>query len=155
MYITFIEYSELYSDLTEQEFNNYEYEAERIAEIETTGVDGFSKLQNAMPTDERNLKAIKRLLIGLTHEVALMEKARSAGGYVDKSDGTIQGRTISRVSSGSESIHYSVTSTIYELSASDIELRNRYLISYAVERLRGVCDKNGVNMLYMGVYPCI
>lgn len=155
MYITFEEYSELYSDITAEEFNIYAYDAERIAEKECTGVDGFNKLRNAMPEEDPDLKAIKRAIIGLTHEVAQMEKAKKAGGYIERADGTVQGKTLSSVSSGSESMSFGVTATVYELSASDLELRTRYLSTYAVEKLRGIYDKNGVNVLYMGVYPCI
>lgn len=155
MYITFDEYTTLYADMTAQEFNLYAYDACRLADYYTTGVDGFLKLQNAMPEDERNLTAIKRCIIGLTHEIYLLEKAKQNAGTQERGDGTVMGKNIASVSSGSESISYSVQSTVYELATADIELHNRYLEAYATDRLRGVYDKYGVNVLYMGVYPCI
>lgn len=151
MYITFAEYQALYNDLEETQFNIYAYEASRLVDIYTSGVDGVLKLKDYMPTEDYDVKAIKHCTAKITHELYMFDKAKNASGYVEREDGTIMGKTVSRVSSGSESVHYEITKSVYETSNETD--KSMYLRQIIDGNLRNVCDKNGVNVLYMGRYP--
>lgn len=153
MYITFEEYTNLYNDITEQEFNNLEYEASRLVDVYTSGVDGVLKLREYMPVDEYDVTAIKRCVAKLIHEMSMFDKAKNASGYMEREDGSIMGKTVKSVSSGSESISYEITASVYEKASSDESVKSVYLKNVICEYLRGVCDLNGVNVLYMGAYP--
>lgn len=58
-YIDFSDYLWIYSDseITPGEFSRYAWEASRLIDIQTTGVDGVKK---PTPTDEDDLECVKR-----------------------------------------------------------------------------------------------
>lgn len=155
-YITFEEFSEVYPGaVTESDFANLEWEARRIVDGHTTGVDNVRKLRVAFPTDEDDAEAVKRCmckLIKLMHDIEAAEKIR---GLVQRGDGMAIGGVISSVSSGSESISYSTNGTAVDMAAGDITARNKLLSQTVRQALSGVRDANGVSLLYMGRYPYV
>ena len=156
-YVTLEYFNTVCSDaLAEEVFNNLEWEARRIVDAHTTGIDNVRKLRNAFPTDEDDAEAVKRCmcrLIKLMNDIAEAEKKRGA---VQRCDGTVTTGPVSSVSSGSESISYAAASdTAIDAAVSDISARNRLFSQTVCEYLSGVCDANGVNLLYMGVYPYV
>lgn len=58
MYITFEEYSEIYDPMEERTFTTLEFDAGRVMDLHTTGIDNVKKLQKFLPTDEYNLQAV-------------------------------------------------------------------------------------------------
>ena len=61
---------------------------------------------------------------------------------------------ISSVSAGNESISYSVgNATMIDKALSDPTVKEKLFRDTIREGLSGVTDANGVNLLYMGVYP--
>ena len=161
-YIDYEYYSEMYDDpeITEKEFNRYVYDVDKRLDSLTTGIDNVKKLKVAFPVDEDNAEAIKRCIVAmidLTHRIKKAERAVDAArGYIVKSDGSMQGKIISSVSSGNESITYSSGTesvSIIDKALADKKMQYQLYRDMAVEYLSGVTDANGVNLLYMGRYP--
>lgn len=166
MYITFEEYLELYNDFTEscnamdeQIFNRLAFDACRVMDIHTTGIDNVKKLQKYFPTDEYNARAVKHCaakMVNLLDEIRKAEvSAAMARGYT-KTDQGLQRRIISRVEAGNEAISFSetkATNTSVDLAVADKKVRNKLLADIVWEFLSGVEDANGVSLLYMGRYP--
>lgn len=156
-YITQADYINLYSDdLTEAEFNRFSYSAKRLMQDMTTGVDGFVKLTEATPTDEDVLEALKYCTADLIHTMFRIEALEKAGEMLKQSDGTMTPAVISSKSAGTESISYSTNSTS-ALNAAVSSLKERTEMFGGIVRkyLSGLKDANGVNLLYMGVYPYV
>lgn len=164
-YIDYEYYSEMYDDpeITEKEFNRYVYDVDKRLDSLTTGIDNVKKLKVAFPVDEDNAEAIKRCIVAmidLTHRIKKAERAVDAArGYIVKSDGSMQGKIISSVSSGNESITYASadksTTSIIDKALSDKKMQNQLYRDMVIEYLSGVTDANGVNLLYMGQYPIV
>lgn len=162
-YVTYQEYTAVYGDkaIKEADFNRLLWDATRLMDANTTGIDGYKKLKNAFPTDADDAETVKRCIykiITILHLVEDVEtSATNSHGYVTKEDGTVVGKVVSSVSSGSESISYasgsSANETVYEKAAVDLDFRNTLLINAVREFLSGIRDANGVNLLYMGRYP--
>lgn len=161
MYVDYEYYTRLYGAdaIKEAEFNRLSWDACKKVDYHTTGIDGVKKLKHFFPVDEDDAEAVKRCvcrLIDVMNQISLEEKTEmDALGYVKKEDGTFQGKVISSVSSGSESIHYSVgkASTQVGKAVSDRNEREKLYMDIIKEYLSGVSDSNGVNLLYMGTYP--
>lgn len=159
-YVDIEAYKELYGEIDEKNFNRLLWEASRILDSETTGVDGYRKLKYAFPTDEEDSEAVKRCLcviINTMHRVELAEAA-AQNLFVEREDGTVVGKVVASVSSGSESISYSTNTSagtvLDKIVSGALEAVNVYrgtIRSY----LSGVVDANGVNLLYGGVYPVL
>lgn len=162
-YVTLKEYSEIYNDgAQEAEFNRLLWEAARIMDNATTGVDNYRKLRNAFPTDEYDAETVRRCACNLINTMKQIEQAeksaQSAQGFVEREDGTVVNKVISSVSSGSESISYATGSsaggsTTINKAVSDRAERDAMYMGIIQEYLSGVSDANGVNLLYMGRYP--
>lgn len=149
MYIDFSEYSAVYSDLSEKDFAFLCFKACLELDKQTKGVDGYSKLDNAFPEDEKAAQAVKYCAIELVHLMHSFDNADNAIGYEETEEGKYIGKQITSVSSGSESISYSAGNNVSNSSAD-----RRYLINSLVRQyLDGIVDKNGVNLLFMGAYP--
>lgn len=161
MYVDYEFYSSLYGGETVKEavFNRLSWDACKKVDYYTTGVDGVKKLKHYFPFDEEDAETVKRCickLIDTMNQIVLAEEMeRSAQGYVTKEDGTIQGKVISSVSSGNESMSFSIGKAETRISAavSDGEVREKLYKDIITEYLSGVADSNGVNLLYMGRYP--
>ena len=158
MYIQHKEYTELYDPIDEKTFNRISYEACLHIDRLTTGIDGVKKLKTAFPTDEDAAEAVKRCTAAVINFLiqldALEKTASSVRGYTETANG-LQGKVVSSVAAGNESVSFSAgdTKTLADVSASDISTRNRAISNIVYEYLFGIADSNGVNLLYMGQYP--
>ena len=164
MYVDYEFYKKLYGSdaVSESEFNRFSWDASKKIEHYTTGADGVKKLQVAFPTDEDASESVKRCVCALIDLMSNIKQAehnlRSATGFIQKEDGTVQGKVITSVSAGNESISYSAktnnTSPVDE-AVSDRTKREQLFADTIREYLSGVTDSNGVNLLYMGTYPYV
>lgn len=159
MYITMEDYTALYDAIEEKTFNRIAFEACRIMDDHTTGIDGVKKLQKYFPAEEYDAVAVKHCtakLVNILYQIQAAEKAADMGrGYTETEQG-LQRKIISRVESGSEAISYSeikTDNTAIDLAAADTSARFKLLASVIREFLSGVTDANGINLLYMGPYP--
>ena len=160
MYITYEAYVERYDQVDERLFKQFSFEAGRMMDIHTTGIDNVKKLKRFFPTDEYSAEAVKRCaakMIDTLHkihksEISIME----AQGYETTENG-MRGKIITSESSGNESISYSTgrstESTAVDAAVKDKTERDKMLAGIVWEYLRGVEDDNGVSLLYMGMYP--
>ena len=149
MIITYAEFVAVYgNEMTETEFNRHIYDAEAEIRRQTTGLNNFSKIDEAFPTKEADVIAIKRCLMALVDAIARIVNAENATVAVD---GSIGGGGIQSRSSGSESITYANGSVsafadaVKSKSAQDALYRG-----ICKKYLAGHCDRNGVNLLFMG-----
>ena len=60
MYITSEEYAQIYEQLDEKIFNRLCFDACRVMDIHTTGIDNVKKLKHFFPTDSDAAEAVKR-----------------------------------------------------------------------------------------------
>ena len=161
MYITFNDYYNLTdSNLTDERlFNSLCFEACRVMDVHTTGIDNVKKLKRFFPTDEDNAEAVKRCavkLVNTLYEIHEAEMAAAMSRECIQTDQGLRRQIISRVESGNESITYSETkngNTMIDAAAADRTERKKLLAGIVWDYLLGVEDANGVNLLYMGMYP--
>lgn len=161
MYITYTEYTALYGTVEEHVFNRLAFDACRVLDIHTTGIDNVKKLKTAFPTDEYDALAVKQCaakVVNLLFQIQEAENASNqARGYVATANG-FQGKVISSITAGNESISYATGSsskTAIDNAVLDKAERDKLLRDTVREYLSGVTDANGVNLLYMGRYPYI
>ena len=162
MYVDYEFYKKLYGSdaVSESEFNRFSWDASKKIEHYTIGADGINKLKVAYPTDEEGQESVKRCVCALIDLMSNIKQAehnlRSVTGFIQKEDGTVQGKVVTSVSAGNESISYSAktnnTSPVDE-AVSDRKTREQLFADTIREYLSGVTDANGVNLLYMGTYP--
>jgi prophage DNA circulation protein len=158
MYINFDEYTALYDPIEERDFNRLVFQACQAVDNLTTGVDGVKKLRVAFPANEDNATAVKHCVANVTNILYQIQEAEKsaflARGYMETANG-LQGKVVSSVSAGNESVSFSSGggSTAVDKAVTNIAERNRMIQSIVREYLSGVTDANGVNLLYMGVYP--
>ena len=156
-YATYNEYISLYEDgINTSEFNRLLWDASELMNDQTTGVDGICKLRLFPPTDLHDAEAVKRCaceLVSVLYRIEETEKVSS--GVVIREDGTVGGKKISSVSSGSESITYAANGSASTIDAAVVDLvaRKKLLCGITKKHLTGAKDANGVNLLYAGVYP--
>lgn len=144
MYISFEEYSQFHTDVTEAEFNKFCLMAQRIVDKVTTGIDGVRKLELYFPTDG-DAEYVRLCVAELIHDLKTYDGLdRNLSLHAEGA-----GRAIASISSGSESISYSQAQTQFTLYGND---RDKYLMAKATSYLRGLYDANGVSLLYMGEY---
>lgn len=159
MYITLEEYNAMYDVIDASLFNRLEFEARRVMDLHTTGIDNLRKLNHFPPKDEYNALAVKHCqakIINLLFQIHEAEAAAAMGrGYTETEQG-LQCRIISQVKAGNEAISYAETklaNTAIDAAVSDRTARDKLLAETVWDYLRGVEDANGVNLLYMGKYP--
>lgn len=149
------------SEIPDDQFNLLAWDASRLLNRMTTGVDGVKKLKEAFPTDEEDAEAVRRCVCKLIYLAFRIQEAETvlenARGYVEQSDGTVKGKIVTSVSAGNESVSYSAGSsshaTIIDKALADREVQERMYQDTVTEYLSGVSDANGVNLLYLGPYP--
>lgn len=151
MYITHDEYTALYGTIEEKDFIRLEYDAARYMDKYTTGLDGVKKLRVAFPSGE-DAEAVKHCAASLIKTLQSINEAEQSASFA-KTENGLQGKVISSVSSGSESITYSVVKNPLLEVAADPMARDRLMRDTIRDYLSGVQDANGVNLLYMGRYP--
>lgn len=119
----------------------------------------FDRLAEGFPTNERAAARVQRAVCALAELFYRIEaedrKAEESTGIINKEDGTVIGKQITAVSSGSESIHYAVgqgttTSTI-STAVKDVKARRRLEYDTVKEYLTGVKDDKGELLLYAGL----
>lgn len=158
MYTDFAYYTTEYGGKTiksEDDFKHFARKAERRLDA-ITG----KKLQFAFPVKEKDSEAVKDCLCELTEFLyqvdAYQNSAMESIGVVTQSDGTVKGKVVSSITSGSESISYSnggSASTSVMEAARDKKVMDAMIYCMVQEGLSGVSDVNGVNLLYAGPYP--
>lgn len=161
MYVTSDKYRTLYTAVDEGVFNRFYYDACKYVDKYTTGVDGIKKLQTYFPKEANAVEAVERCtaeIINTLLQIHEAEMSAAAGrGYTQTANG-MQGKIVSSVSAGNESISYAALSnqaTLVDAAVNDIAARDSLIRSIIRKHLSGETDANGVNLLYMGVYPCV
>lgn len=148
-------YNSLYEEINVQTYNRVGWQAAKLLDKYTTGIDGVRKLQKAFPSDLDAQEAVKRCECALVNLLLQIEQTERAGAVATRADGTLTIGTVSSVSSGAESISYTAGNTAINAAAADNSARERLISSTVREYLSGEKDANGVNLMYMGVYPYV
>lgn len=160
-YIDYEYYTDLYcDDMSERVFKILAWEACKKVDTATTGLDGVKKLKVAFPVDEDDAESVKRCVAKLINTSYLIKQAEKrtnkVKSYMEREDGTLVSQVVSSVSSGSESISYgngsasSANSTIIDAVLSDKNAQDNLYMDIIREYLSGICDANGMSLLYMG-----
>lgn len=152
MYINHDRFNAMYSDNMDcTTFNRIRFEACRLIDRATTGIDGVAKLRIAFPTEPHEADAVRFCAAKVIHALYQIERVESSV----CSDGTDSGRNITHIESGNESITYSDPSKTSALAAAaaDRTVRDNLILDTIREYLSGVTDANGINLLFMGAYP--
>ncbi len=161
MYITFSDYCNLTgTELTDKRiFDSLCFEACRVMDIHTTGIDNVKKLKKFFPTDEADAEAVRfcaAKLVNTLYEIHQAELAAAMSRNYTQTDHGIRRQIISRIEAGNEAISYSETkngNTVIDTAVSDRTEKKKLLAGIVSDYLRGIEDANGVNLLYMGMYP--
>lgn len=163
-YVDYAYYQSLYGDsaIPEADFNRLSWDACREIDRYTTGIDGYIKLRNAFPKDEYAAESVRRCVCKLVSVISQIEQAeksaQSSQGYIQREDGTVQGKIVTSVSAGNESISYSAggsgDATAMGEAVKSADAREKMYYSIIHEYLSGIKDANGVNLLGRGTYPC-
>lgn len=142
----YAEYAALYPDgPDEEQFERFDWQARRILDRATTGVDGVRKLAVAPPTEPYAAQAVARCEAALAHR--LWQDAQRES-FVCREDGTAVPKVVAAITAGSESVSFAQPAA----AASQAE-REALYGDMTAGYLAGVADANGVNLLYMGKYP--
>lgn len=157
-YVDYEFYKGLYGEdtISEPDFNRLSWEACRRVDTLT-----LNKLKFAFPTNEDDAETVRRCVCKLIEIAAQIEAANKrvteAQGYITDESGAMRGKTITNVSSGSESVSYSAKaeqSTLVDAVLSDKAEQDKLYRDTIREYLSMVPDSNGVNLLYAGIpYP--
>lgn len=138
-----------------ENFKLYVRKAERRVDTSTYG-----KLSFAFPAAEKDAAAVKDCICELAeflYRVNQLQAATSDSvGVVKQDDGTVKGKVVTSVTSGSESRGYSASggvATIESDAAKDRKVFDMAVYSIIRDGLTGIPDANGVNLLYAGTYP--
>lgn len=123
------------------------------------GITG-NKLQFAFPVNDRDAVTVKDCQCELIDFLQQVEQYQNSViqsvGIVAQADGTVKGKVITSISSGSESRSYSIgssASTTVAEAAKDKKVMDMLVYEIIRDNLAGVPDANGVNLLYAGKYP--
>ncbi len=152
-------YAARFGEIDAKDFERLSWEACRKLDAYTTGIDGVKKLKIAFPTDEDDAETVKMCACQLISTMAQIEAAeKSAASFreLQETENGLRGRVIASVSSGNESVSYSVkgaAETQIDKAVADKAYRGRLFKEIIWEYLTGIADANGVNLLYMGAYP--
>ena len=118
------------------------------------------KLQFAFPANERDIEAVRDAVCELADFLYRIDVYNNAAmesiGTVAQADGTVKGKVITSISSGSESRSYSasgVVNTSITEAAKDKKVADTIIYGMVQDNLGGVPDYNGINLLYAGAYP--
>lgn len=162
-YVDYEYYKTLYGEekaIPETDFNRLLWDAEREIDKATSGVDNVRKLKVAFPTNEEDAEAVKRCVCALVEFLKQIEdterNANSLGQYAERADGSLQGKVVSSVSAGNESISYAVgksADTAISNAIKDLHSKDMAVYQFITSKLSGVSDANGVNLLFGGRYP--
>ena len=161
-YVNYEYYKSLYGDkaISETDFNRILWDAEREIDKATSGIDNVQKLKVAFPIKEYDAESVKRCVCALVEFLKQIEdaekNANSVGQLTERADGSLQGKVVSSVSAGNESISYEVgksSNTAISTAIQSVKDRDLVVYEFIASRLRGIADANGINLLYNGPYP--
>lgn len=139
-----------------------ESDFQKYAERASDRIDAitFDRLIDGLPENERAQTKVKKAVCAVADAIYQIDQIKKASmetvGTVTREDGTVVNKSVSSVSSGSESISY-VTGTsgsntdIYSQAAMDKKVENVLLRQIATDYLAGVVDKKGICLLYAGL----
>ena len=162
MYIDYEYYKSLYGEkaISEADFKRLLWDAEREIDKATSGVDGVKKLKVAFPSDEEDAEAVKRCICSLVEFLDQIDTAErnasSLAQYTERDDGSLQGKVVSSVSAGNESISYAVgksSESAISTAVKSVKDKDMVVYQFISSKLSGVSDANGVNLLFAGRYP--
>lgn len=160
-YVDYAYYKTIYGEKTiaESEFNRLLWDAEKEIDKATSGVDGVRKLQVAFPTSDYEAEVIKRCVVELVNFLYKLEIAENSLNatleHTERADGSLQGKVVSSVSAGNESISYAVgksADTAISNAIKDLQSKDMAVYQFITSKLSGVSDANGVNLLFAGRY---
>lgn len=147
MYVDYEFYKSIYGEsVDEVTFNRLLWSAEKKVKNATTGIDGRCKLDFAFPDVEADVEAVKRCVCAL---VDIMEK------IVKAETESQTNKVVKSVSAGNESTTYDVNGGLIGAVLKDNTAQNKLYYDTINEYLQGTRDKNGVNLLFGGIYPYI
>ena len=153
MYATLAEYQAYFGEITEADYNRYGMEATRYLDTATTGIDNVKKLAEHFPTDQTDAAMVKYCACELVHLLKQIADIESMGGYTTDENG-VRGKVVSSKSAGNESVSFIAGEpSPVERAARSTTEKQRFISSRIKLWLSGIEDANGVNLLYMGVYP--
>ena len=162
-YVDYEYYKSLYGEekaIPESDFNRLLWDAEREIDKATSGVDNVRKLKVAFPTNGEDAEAVKRCVCALVEFLKQIEdaehNANSLGQYTERADGSLQGKIVSSVSAGNETISYAVgktADTAISNAIKDLHSKDMAVYQFITSKLSGMSDANGVNLLFAGRYP--
>lgn len=153
-------YKSLYGEeaMPESDFRRLSWEVQKRVNDLT-----FEKLKFAFPADEDDADAVKRCVCKITEIAYQINEANKRiaegqGYVVDEVSGSVHGKAISSVTSGSESVSYTAKAeagnTLIDAVLADKTAQNKLYADTAKEYLTGIRDANGVPLLYAGLpYP--
>lgn len=157
-YVNYEYYKSIYGEdaISEPDFNRLSWEACRRIDILT-----LNKLKFAFPTNEDDAETVRRcvcmIISDLQSSGQIKKAAMESVGYTQQEDGSVRGKVITSVSSGSESMGFSAggssTKTAHTKMAEGEKELSEEVISKVKRLLSFVPDANGVNLLYAGAYP--
>lgn len=159
MYADFNYYlTEYMGDVLESaDFVKYSKKAAKRIDNLTTG-----KLRFAFPFDEHAANAVKDCECELADFLFQLDRyaraAMDSVGTITQADGSVRGKVVTSVTSGSESVGYSASAAVNtELmeAAKDSKIADSIINRIITENLSYMADANGINLLYRGIfYPC-
>lgn len=146
-YIDYEYYKSLYGEkaLAVQDFKRLSCDAEREIDKATSGIDSVKKLKVAFPVDEEDAEIVKRCVCDLIDYLSQIEKARNTM----LNDGGI----ISSKTAGNENISYANGENFVNTALKSAKDKEKAVYQFVSEKLSGVSDANGVNLLFAGRYP--
>ena len=147
MFVEYEYFTSIYGKSVEETtFNRLLWNAEKLVRDATTGVDGRCKLDFAFPDKETDAETVKRCVCAMVDLMARVDKAET------EADGN---KVVKSVSAGNESITYDVKGGIIGAVLTDKTAQAKLYTDTVREYLRGTKDKNGVNLLFGGIYPYV
>ena len=148
--------SKYYGDtVPETEFQKYADRASDRIDMIT-----FDRLVDGLPEDKRANTKVQKAVCAVADCLYKINQINKASmeivGTVVREDGTVTGKAVSSVSSGSESISYVTgisgsSSDIYSQAAMDKKVENVLIRQVATDYLAGIVDNKGVCLLYAGL----
>lgn len=158
-YVTYGFYKSIYGEnsMPETDFNRLSWEA-------CDWIDNLTlnKLQFAFPTIERDIEKVRRCVCMVMTELYQVEQVKKSAmdaiGYTQQSDGSVRGKVVTSISSGSESMEFSAGGTSSNTSETKATQSEKDLSGEVVMKVKRILsntpDSNGVNLLYAGIpYP--
>lgn len=112
----------------------------------------FGRLISAFPTVEAHADKVRKAVCAVAEALFGIDVQRKAVAAHQTEDGSYRG-AISSISSGKESVSFSVNGTaasVFAAAASSEEKRNVLIAETAARYLANIPDANGVNLLYAG-----